>query len=104
MQPQPWFCKGSSGYWPALFLSRSSWKPCSRTPAQKGGHNEACRRACSRVQELLLRGAANKVIAHSLKLSDHTDKKYVASLLTLHGVTNRFDLVLQMGQRRGGSG
>lgn len=49
------------------------------------------------VQELLLRGAANKVIARSLNLSDHTVKEYVSSVLTFHGVGNRLELVLKIG-------
>ena len=47
-------------------------------------------------QELLLRGAANKVIARTLVLSDHTVKEYVSSVLVFHGVANRLDLVLKL--------
>ncbi len=47
------------------------------------------------VQELLLRGMANKVIARQLCLSDHTVKEYVSSVLMFHGVSNRLELVLR---------
>ncbi len=52
------------------------------------------------VQELLLRGSANKVIARELGLSDHTVKEYVSSVLTFHGVANRLELVLRLGADR----
>ena len=52
------------------------------------------------VQGQLLRGAANKVIARELGLSDHTVKEYVSSVLAFHGVGNRLELVLQMGSDR----
>jgi len=52
------------------------------------------------VQELLLRGAANKVIARSLGLSDHTVKEYVSSVLAFHGVANRLELVLKLSATR----
>ncbi|MDD2883309.1 MAG: response regulator transcription factor [Rhodoferax sp.] len=48
------------------------------------------------VQEQLLRGAANKVIARELGLSDHTVKEYVSSILAFHGVANRLELVLKL--------
>ena len=54
------------------------------------------------VQELLLRGAANKVIARSLNLSDHTVKEYVSSVLAFHGVANRLELVLKLSAGRAG--
>lgn len=54
------------------------------------------------VQELLLRGAANKVIARALGLSDHTVKEYVSSVLTFHGVANRLELVLKLRVDRAG--
>jgi DNA-binding NarL/FixJ family response regulator len=50
------------------------------------------------VQELLLRGTANKLIARELGLSDHTVKEYASSVLAFHGVTNRLELVLRLGQ------
>jgi two-component system nitrate/nitrite response regulator NarL len=49
------------------------------------------------VQELLLRGTSNKLIARQLGLSDHTVKEYASSVLAFHGVTNRLELVLRMG-------
>lgn len=52
------------------------------------------------VQDLLLRGAANKVIARNLHLSDHTVKEYVSSVLTFHAVANRLELVLKLGGHR----
>lgn len=52
------------------------------------------------VQALLLRGAANKVIARELGLSDHTVKEYVSSVLAYHGVANRLELVLRLGAER----
>lgn len=68
-----------------------------------GAADEAGRRLSPRlqqVQDLLLRGAANKVIARSLQLSDHTVKEYVSSVLTFHGVANRLELVLKLGRHR----
>ena len=55
------------------------------------------------VQALLLRGAANKVIARELGLSDHTVKEYVSSVLAYHGVGNRLELVLRLGSDRQGA-
>lgn len=55
------------------------------------------------VQELLLRGAANKVIARNLGLSDHTVKEYVSSILAFHGVANRLDLILKLVDLRPGT-
>lgn len=52
------------------------------------------------VQALLQRGAANKVIARELGLSDHTVKEYVSSVLAYHGVANRLELVLRLGAER----
>jgi two-component system nitrate/nitrite response regulator NarL len=54
------------------------------------------------VQELLLRGTANKVIARNLGLSDHTVKEYVSSVLMFHGVGNRLELVLKLSAGRSG--
>lgn len=50
------------------------------------------------VQELLLRGGSNKVIARELGLSDHTVKEYVSSVLMFHGVGNRLELVLKLAK------
>jgi two-component system nitrate/nitrite response regulator NarL len=50
----------------------------------------------AQVQELLLRGAANKVIARELNLSAHTVKEYVSSVLAFHGVNSRLNLVLKL--------
>ena len=50
------------------------------------------------VQELLLRGTANKLMARQLGLSDHTVKEYVSSVLTFHDVANRLDLVLKLSR------
>jgi DNA-binding NarL/FixJ family response regulator len=69
------------------------------------GTDETTRRLSPRLQQvldLLLRGAANKVIARSLQLSDHTVKEYVSSVLTFHGVANRLELVLKLGSHRPG--
>ncbi|OYU45472.1 MAG: hypothetical protein CFE44_07270 [Burkholderiales bacterium PBB4] len=52
------------------------------------------------VQEQLLRGATNKVIARTLGLSDHTVKEYVSSILAFHGVANRLDLILKLVEQR----
>lgn len=52
------------------------------------------------VQELLMRGSANKVIARKLGLSDHTVKEYVSSILAYHGVANRLDLILKLVAQR----
>ncbi len=48
------------------------------------------------VQELLLRGTPNKVIARELGLSAHTVKEYVSSILAFHGVASRLELVLKV--------
>ena len=48
------------------------------------------------VQEFLLRGVANKVIARELNLSAHTVKEYVSSVLAFHGVSSRLNLVLKL--------
>lgn len=48
------------------------------------------------VQEFLLRGVANKVIARELNLSAHTVKEYVSSVLAFHGVNSRLNLVLKL--------
>jgi two-component system nitrate/nitrite response regulator NarL len=50
------------------------------------------------VQELLLRGTANKLMARQLGLSDHTVKEYVSSVLTFHGAANRLELVLKLSK------
>lgn len=50
------------------------------------------------VQELLMRGTANKVMARQLGLSDHTVKEYVSSILAFHGVANRLELVLKLSR------
>ncbi|MEN9435867.1 MAG: hypothetical protein RIR09_522 [Pseudomonadota bacterium] len=52
------------------------------------------------IEALLLRGTANKVIARSLNLSEHTVKEYVSSVLMFHGVANRLELVLKLGGAR----
>ncbi len=48
------------------------------------------------VQDLLLRGAANKAIARGMNISEHTVKEYVSSLLAYHRVKNRLELVLKL--------
>jgi len=61
--------------------------------------NESARQLSPRlqqVQELLLRGVPNKVIASNLNISTHTVKEYVSSVLAFHGVANRLDLVLKL--------
>jgi two-component system, NarL family, nitrate/nitrite response regulator NarL len=50
------------------------------------------------VQNQLLHGASNKLIARELNLSAHTVKQYVSSVLTYHGVANRLALVLKMSR------
>ena len=50
------------------------------------------------MQDLLSRGAPNKVIARTLGLSAHTVKEYVSSVLAFHGVTSRLDLVLKLNK------
>jgi two-component system, NarL family, nitrate/nitrite response regulator NarL len=46
------------------------------------------------VQELIVRGASNKVIAKKLDISPHTVKEYVSSLFSRYGVNNRLALIL----------
>jgi DNA-binding NarL/FixJ family response regulator len=50
------------------------------------------------VQELLFRGAANKVIARDLGLSAYTVKEYVSSVLAFHGVASRLELVVKLSR------
>ena len=50
------------------------------------------------VQDLLYRGASNKLIARDLSLSAHTVKEYVSSVLAFHGVSNRLALVVKLGR------
>jgi DNA-binding NarL/FixJ family response regulator len=52
------------------------------------------------VLSLLARGASNKVIARELKISVHTAKFHVASVLAKLGARNRSDAVA-IGIRRG---
>jgi len=47
------------------------------------------------VQDFLMRGTPNKIIARELNLSVHTVKEYVSSILAYHGVSNRLSLVLK---------
>lgn len=49
-----------------------------------------------KVQQYILRGASNKVIARELCISEHTVKEYVSSLLAYYGVSNRLNLVLKL--------
>lgn len=49
----------------------------------------------SQVQDLLMRGASNKLIAKDLDLSAHTVKEYVSSVLAFHSVASRLELVLK---------
>lgn len=49
----------------------------------------------SQVQDLLMRGASNKLIAKDLELSAHTVKEYVSSVLAFHSVASRLELVLK---------
>jgi two-component system, NarL family, nitrate/nitrite response regulator NarL len=51
----------------------------------------------SQVQDQLLTGASNKIIARNLNLSTHTVKEYVSAVLAFHGVANRLELVLKIG-------
>jgi two-component system, NarL family, nitrate/nitrite response regulator NarL len=46
------------------------------------------------VQELIVRGASNKVIAQKLAISPHTVKEYVSSLLSRYKVNSRLELIL----------
>jgi two-component system, NarL family, nitrate/nitrite response regulator NarL len=46
------------------------------------------------VQELMIRGASNKVIAQKLDISPHTVKEYVSSLFNRYGVSSRLELIL----------
>ncbi len=83
-------------------LAGEFYLPPSLAPLLHQPPDEAVTRTLSprlqQIQDLLLRGAANKVIARELGLSDHTVKEYVSSVLAFHGVANRLELVLQLGQ------
>lgn len=61
---------------------------------------ESSRRALSprlqQVQDLLSRGAANKLIARELGLSAHTVKEYVSSVLAFHGASSRMELIVRL--------
>jgi two-component system, NarL family, nitrate/nitrite response regulator NarL len=50
------------------------------------------------VQDQLLQGASNKIIARELNLSAHTVKQYVSSVLAYHGVASRLTLVLKFSR------
>jgi two-component system, NarL family, nitrate/nitrite response regulator NarL len=50
------------------------------------------------VQNQLLQGASNKIIARELNLSAHTVKQYVSSVLAYHGVASRLTLVLKFSR------
>ncbi|MDD2925764.1 response regulator transcription factor [Rhodoferax sp.] len=75
-----------------------------REPDTSAGDSRALSPRLQQVQELLLRGMANKVIARELGLSDHTVKEYVSSVLAFHGVGNRLELVLRLGAERNSGG
>lgn len=50
------------------------------------------------VFDALLGGLSNKQIARSLGISEHTVKDHVTAILTIFGVRNRLELVLQQRQ------
>jgi DNA-binding NarL/FixJ family response regulator len=89
----------------ARILAGEFYLPPELAPLLQKSSGESVTRALSprlqQIQELLLRGTANKVIARELGLSDHTVKEYVSSVLTFHGVANRLELVLRLGQSGG---
>jgi two-component system nitrate/nitrite response regulator NarL len=62
--------------------------------------SEATQRGLSprllQVQNQMLQGASNKVIARNLNLSVYTVQEYVSSVLSFHEVANRLDLVLKI--------
>jgi len=68
-------------------------------PSSQAVDSRALSPRLQQVQELLLCGRPNKVIARQLSLSDHTVKEYVSSILAFHGAANRFELVLKLGGR-----
>jgi len=86
----------------AKILAGEFYLPPALAPLLQKTPGESASRGLSprlqQIQELLLRGTANKVIARELGLSDHTVKEYVSSVLTFHGVANRLELVLRLGQ------
>lgn len=86
----------------ARILAGEFYLPPSLAPLLQKSTGESATRTLSprlqQIQELLLRGTANKIIARELGLSDHTVKEYVSSVLTFHGVANRLELVLRLGQ------
>ena len=65
-------------------------------PATNGGALRGLSPRLEQVQELLLRGASNKLIAKDLSLSAHTVKEYVSSVLAFHAVHSRLELVLRL--------
>lgn len=52
----------------------------------------------AQVQDLLLKGTPNKLIARELGLSEHTVKEYCSSVLAFHGAANRLELVLKLSR------
>ena len=67
-----------------------------QTPAANTAPLRGLSPRLSQVQDMLLRGAPNKLIAKDLSLSAHTVKEYVSSVLAFHGVHSRLELVLKL--------
>lgn len=69
------------------------------------GADEVLRKPLTpRQQEVLgylLQGSANKVIARELDLTLHTVKEYVSAIFKIYGVSNRLELLLKLGSKRG---
>lgn len=83
------------------FYVPSSLMAAARGSAKEHAGGRSLSPRLQQVQELLLRGAANKIIARELALSDHTVKEYVSSVLAFHGAANRLELVLRLSGRNG---
>ncbi|MBI1890069.1 MAG: response regulator transcription factor [Burkholderiales bacterium] len=72
---------------------------------EKNTSGDAARKPLSpRQQEVLgylLQGSPNKVIARELDLALHTVKEYVSAIFKIYGVSNRLELLLKLGAKRG---
>lgn len=73
------------------YLAHHLLSPLAHEPTQRGLSPRLVQ-----VQNQMLQGASNKVIARNLNLSVYTVQEYVSSVLAFHAVANRLDLVLKI--------
>lgn len=73
-------------------------------PADNHADTRSLSPRLAEIQQHVLRGAPNKVIARDLGLSEHTVKEYISSILAFHAVRNRLELVLKLQGPPGDNG